>query len=133
LYCISTHHTSSYTVTHSDSTSAASNQMDGAGHLLSLKVMRVSVRVCSDIKCRIFVNLVPSSDPRWRAHGYLSIQTRPPSQPTLPPPYSLYKVVPHSQVTPRHYAISQMHLPSSRSHPHSGQSNSARRSPARSQ
>jgi hypothetical protein len=29
--------------------------MDGAGHLLSLKVMRVSVRVCPAIKHPIFI------------------------------------------------------------------------------
>ena len=78
--------------------------MDGAGHLLSLKVMRTSVRVCPAIQPRIFVILVPSSDRRWRAHGSLSIQTRPPSQPTPPHPYSLFKAVPRSQGTPKLYA-----------------------------
>ena len=78
--------------------------MDGVGHLLSLKVMRVSVRVCPALQPRIFVILVPSSDRRWRAHGSLFIQTRPRSQPTLLPPYTLSRVVPRSQVTQRLYA-----------------------------
>lgn len=121
-------HTSSSTTPHHISQPM---QMDGAGHLLSLKVMRVSVRVCPAIESRLFVISVPSSDPRWRAHGSLSTPTLPPSQPTLPPPCFLYKVARHSQVTQRHYATSRMPLPSSRSHPHLGQSNSARHSPAR--
>ena len=78
--------------------------MDGAGHLVSLKVMRTSVRVYPATQPRIFVTLVPSSDRRWRAHGSLSIRTRPPSQPTPPHPYSLSKVVPRSQATPKLYA-----------------------------
>ena len=78
--------------------------MDGAGYLLSLKVMRVSVGVCLAIQPRIFVILVPSSDRRWRAHGSLSTQTRPPSRPIPPHPYSLFKVVPRSQGTPKLYA-----------------------------
>jgi hypothetical protein len=77
--------------------------MDG-GHLLSLKVMRTSVRVCPAIQPQIFVILVPSSDRRWRAHGSLSIQTRPPSLPTPPHPYSLFKGVPRFQGTPKLYA-----------------------------
>jgi hypothetical protein len=79
-------------------------KMDGAGHLLSLKVMRVSVRACPAIQPRISVILVPSSDRRWRAHGSLSIQTRPLSQPTPLPPYTLSRVVPRSQATPKPYA-----------------------------
>jgi hypothetical protein len=77
--------------------------MDGAGHLLSLKVMRVSVRACPAIQPRIFVILVPSSDRRWRAHGSLSIQARPPSPPTLPPRYTLSRAVPRSRATQRLY------------------------------
>lgn len=79
-------------------------KMDGAGHLLSLKVMRVSVRVCPAHQPRLFVILVPSSDRRWRVHGSLSIQTRPPSRPTLLPQYTLSRAVPRSPATPRLYA-----------------------------
>ena len=75
--------------------------MDGGGHLLSLKVMRVSVRVYPAIARRFFVILVPSSAPRWRAHGSHSIPTRPPSPPIPPPRYYLYRAATRSQGIPR--------------------------------
>ncbi len=75
--------------------------MDGPGHLLSLKVMRLSVRVCSNNNSRLFVIFVSSSDPLSLVHGNRSTPVPPLFQPTPPRPYSLYRVVPPSQATPR--------------------------------
>jgi hypothetical protein len=78
--------------------------MDGQGHLLSLKVMRVSVRVCLNDRPRLFVMFVPSSDLLWLAHGSPFIPVLPLSQPTLRPLYSPYRAARPSQVTPKHCA-----------------------------
>ena len=90
-----------------DSTHSLHNSiaMDGPGHLLSLKVMRLSVRVCSNDLPRLFVMFVPSSDPLWLAHGNPSIPVPPHSQPTPRPLYSPYRVVRPSQGIPRHCVI----------------------------
>jgi hypothetical protein len=77
--------------------------MDSPGHLLSLKVMRLSVRVCSNDNPRLFVMFVPSSDPLWLVHGSHSIPILPPSQPTPRPQCSPYKVARPSQGIPRPY------------------------------
>ena len=58
----------------------------------------------SSYSTSIFVILVPRSGRRWQAHGSLSTQTRPPSQPIPPHPYSLFKVAPRSMGTPKLYA-----------------------------
>jgi hypothetical protein len=107
-----------------------SNRMEGLSHLLSLKVMRVSVS--NEFSHTVLGSDLddPCSDHHWRVHGSHSIQARPHSRRIRLHQFCLCKEKRHWRAIQKHFETCRMQRRCLRYLRHSGPFNSAKHSPA---